>query len=152
MCSSYRNEQLRTRFNELVVWESAAERKALVNIMYAIVIIFVFFMSYINLIYAVKFSKEQNVAWITSVLVGIFTGAWCAARCCAVLCCAVLCCAVLCCAVLCCAVLCCAVLCCAHSVAHDCVVTLAWCRGGAIQPHHPVHEDRRGVLVPRAES
>jgi hypothetical protein len=137
MCSSYRNEQLRTRFNELVVWESAAERKALVNIMYAIVIIFVFFMSYINLIYAVKFSKEQNVAWITSVLVGIFTGAWCAARCCAVLCCAVLCCAVL---------------CCAHSVAHDCVVTLAWCRGGAIQPHHPVHEDRRGVLVPRAES
>jgi hypothetical protein len=64
------------RAEEWGAWESAAsERKLMRAVVYAMVLVLTLLTAFFNLIYGVKFSASQNKAWMTSVLLGVFTGA-----------------------------------------------------------------------------
>ena len=69
-------------------WEAfrdANERVLLRNIAYFIIFVVVAFMTFINLIYCVKFSTSQKKAWIIGIFTGLFAGASAAVlRCCLV--------------------------------------------------------------------
>jgi hypothetical protein len=41
---------------------------------YALVLLFVAALAFLNLVFAVKFNAQQNNAWVLSVLVGCFAG------------------------------------------------------------------------------
>jgi hypothetical protein len=73
--SELRNRKQAQLTEEWDLWESAERERAILrSVIYVVVLLMTLFTAFLNLIYGVTFTRSQNLAWITSVFMGCFTG------------------------------------------------------------------------------
>ncbi len=60
---------------ELQFWESLdTERRILLTLTYTLLLVTALILVYMDLIFAITFEQEQNIVWISSVFIGVFSG------------------------------------------------------------------------------
>ena len=74
LVSRYHREKLTTRTVELEAFLHTPERRMLRNLTYLLTFVLIAFLTFIDLVYGIKFSPEEKNAWLIGCATGLVAG------------------------------------------------------------------------------